>query len=1109
MNLKQPLLGISPAALLMLVLVFNSCQKEEKNSLFVALPSEQTGLTFENKLKPSPSFNMFKYMYFYNGAGVGAGDFNNDGLIDLFFSANQGDNKFYINKGKLHFEDVTAQVGIVNDGGWSSGVSVVDINADGMLDIYVSRVSGIETLIGKNELWVNQGIKNGLPHFKEMAADYGIDYSGYCSQAAFFDYDLDGDLDMFLLNHAIDQNGTFAPRTKFIGTHQDKVGDRMYRNDGARFTDVTEESKINSSAISFGLGVVVTDINLDGWPDVYVANDFHENDYMYINQKNGTFTDESSNMFMHTSMYSMGVDAGDFNNDGLTDIVSMDMLPSDPYMIRRSLAEDDYDIYYYKIKTGYSYQYTRNNLQLNRGNGVFSEIGTYAGIYATDWSWSTLWVDFDNDGWKDLFVSNGIPKRMNDIDYVNFVSNGEIQAKLRANKIEQKDMALVDKFPEIKLANRFFLNKRNYQFDDVARLIDNNTPSFSNGACYADLDNDGDMEIIVNNVDDHAIIYENLTSSKKSNAHYLDLKLKGDSTNPFALGARGFVFAGKNIQAYENTPVRGFQSSMQLPMHIGLGDFKIDSITLVWPDNTFQNIDSSLRDTLIEIKKSSKQLFNFSLITNRKGNSELKFSEVTKSLKIAAKHEENSFPEFTREPLIPRMISTDGPALAVADINHDGREDIFLGSSKTSKAILLVQEKSGEFKEMTQPDFEADVMNEEIDACWVDVNNDGHLDLAIANGGNEFYGKDAHLSPVIYLNDGTGKLNKKKDAFENVFANASSIMANDFDADGDMDLFLAGRSVPWEFGADPSSSLLMNDGHGKFSDVTIKFAPDLTKSGMITDALWYDMDGDGHSDILTCEDWGGINLYLNKQGKFILTKLTERKGWWNFVVPIDIDKDGDIDIIAGNQGLNCKLKASPEQPVRLYYNDFDGNGKKEQIVTYYVNGEEIPFMGKGDLQKLMPVLKKKFLYAEDYAKASLREIFPSEKLDQAKQLMVDYFANAILLNNGKGNFTLKELPAENQFSCLKSGIEINIDSKSSAVLLFGNFYQNNIQIGRNDADFGSLLFYDGNEKLHSELIDGLILKGQVRKVEVLMVHDKPHYVLAMNNDSLRVITPAK
>jgi hypothetical protein len=1048
-------------------------------------------------------------MYFYNGAGIGAGDFNNDGKIDLFFSANQSRDRLFLNDGHFHFKDVTASSGLVADNGWSTGVSVVDINNDGLLDIYVCRTSGFESLRQANQLWVNKGNNNGIPRFENEAAKYGIDFSGFCTQAAFFDYDLDGDLDMFLLNHAINQNGTFAPRQKFAGSYDEKAGDRMYKNDGEKFSDVTHESKINSTAISFGLGVVVTDVNLDGWPDIYVGNDFHENDYLYINQKDGTFSDEAPQRLMHTSMYTMGVDAGDFNNDGLVDIVSMDMLPADPYMIRRSLAEDDYDIYYHKIKTGYSFQYTRNNLQLNRGNGMFSEIGTYSGIYATDWSWSSLWVDFNNDGWKDLFVSNGIPKRMNDIDYVNFVSNREIQEKLASDRIEEKDMALVNKFPEIKLPNYFFLNDgRNYGFADVSKQVEGIAPSFSNGAIYADLDSDGDMDIVANNIDDFPSVYENLSKKKSDGSHYLDIQLSGAVRNPFAVGAKLYAFSGDQIQALESMPVRGFQSSMQIPVHVGLGKNPIDSIVVVWPDNSFQTVASHIVDTTLNVTyKPTGKSFDFGLITRRNKLTTDEFTDITKNVNVQLYHDENFFPEFTREPLIPRMISTEGPALAVGDMNRDGLEDLFLGSSKTSAAVTLVQNKSGQFIRLEQPGLEKDISNEEVSACWADFNNDGFLDLAVANGGNEYFGNDKHLTPCIYLNDGFGKLQKKEDAFAKLFVNASSVCSYDFDKDGDMDLFVGGRSVPWQYGMKPPSFMLANNGKGQFEDVTSKIAPDLLTAGMITDAIWYDVDKDGDKDLLTCEDWGGVNIYFNKSGRFQGKRVTAKNGWWNFILPIDLDNDGDIDIIAGNQGLNQKLKATVDEPVRLYYNDFDGNGRGEQVLTYYLNGEEIPLMGKGDLQKLLPMIKKKFLYAEDYAKAQLRDILPREKLEGSQILSVDYTASTAFLNNGKGDFDAKALPPEVQFSSMKCAAPLYpSDDGLTDIVIFGNFYQNNIQLGRSDADFGTLLVNKGHGEFAATSINGIVLKGQVRRVNQIRSTGRNAFVLAMNNDSLRIIT---
>lgn len=494
--------------------------------MFEVLRDNITGIHFTNKLTPGNKFNMFYYMYFYNGAGIGAGDFNEDGKIDLFFASNQSDNKLYLNKGKMSFEDVTKQAAIPEDGGWSTGVSVVDINNDGLLDIYVCRVGNYETLKSKNQLLICKGIKNGIPYYEDEAAKYGLDFSGFSTQALFFDYDMDGDLDMFLLNHSVHQNGNYQPRKNFLGTYSPLSGDRIFRNDGDHFTDVTRQTGINSSAISYGLGVAASDINLDGWPDLYVGNDFHENDYLYINQKNGTFSEENNQRLMHTSQFSMGVDIADANNDGYPEIISMDMLPSDPYILKRSLGEDDYDIFYEKISYGYNYQYTRNNLQFNRKNGMFSEVGLYSGVYATDWSWAPLWMDFDNDGLKDLFISNGIPKRMNDMDYVNFISSEEGMEKLRDTSKDVRNMELINKFPEIKIPNKFYRNKGDLSFSDLTDEIENNQPTYSNGAVYADLDNDGDLDVVVNNIDDPVLIYEN-KSNDSLQTSFADITLKG------------------------------------------------------------------------------------------------------------------------------------------------------------------------------------------------------------------------------------------------------------------------------------------------------------------------------------------------------------------------------------------------------------------------------------------------------------------------------------------------------------------------------------------------------------------------------------------------------
>jgi enediyne biosynthesis protein E4 len=1091
------------------VLFLSACKTNYKKTspLFTALDYTQTGLDFNNKLTPTNQFNMFKYMYFYNGGGIGAGDFNNDGLIDLFFSANQTDNKLYLNKGKLKFEDVTKEAKIPEDGAWSTGVSVVDINNDGLLDIYVCRVGNYETLHGKNQLLICKGIdKNGVPYYDDEAAKYGLDFSGFSTQAVFFDYDMDGDLDMFLLNHSVHQNGTFAPRANFLGTYNALSGDRIYRNDGNKFTDVTRQTGINSSAISYGLGVAVADINLDGYPDLYVGNDFHENDYLYINQKNGTFKEENNDCLMHTSQYSMGVDIADVNNDGYPEIISMDMLPSDPYILKRSLGEDDYDIYQYKISSGYNYQYTRNNLQLNRRNGMFSEVGLFSGVYATDWSWAPLWVDFDNDGLKDLFISNGIPKRMNDIDYISFVSNTEVQRKIIENRMEEKDTALIKRFPEIKIPNRFFKNEGNLSFDDLANSISNDEPTYSNGAVYADFDNDGDLDVVVNNIDEAALVYEN-NSNNSNNTNYVDVKLKGSADNINATGTKIILFADGGIRTYENNPVRGFQSSMQLPVHIGLNNTTVDSAFLIWPDNSFQRIQLSPAQKSISFTYTQHlPKFDYTRITTHNPNTTNIAVDITKQTNLLYRHQENPFVEFDREPLIPHMVSTEGPALAVADINHDGLEDVFIGSSKDKKSAVFLQQSNGKFMRIHEPSIDADSTYEDVDATWADVNNDGHLDLIVASGGNEYYGTDKYLLPRLYMNDGKGKLTRLDNAFNGLYVTESCIIPYDFNNDGFVDLFIGGRSVPWDYGKTPSSYLLQNDGKGHFKDVTESYSKELSTIGMVTQAIWFDIDKDGDKDLLITTEWNGIYAFINDRGKFTKKTFTDKKGWWNFIIPVDINNDGNIDLIAGNLGLNSRLKASDKEPVRLYYNDFDGNGKKEQVVTYYLQGHETPFAGKDELQKQIPIIKKKYLYAEDFAKASLKDIFTSEKLDNADVLSANYFSNSILINQGNLNFKLQALPWQAQLTSYRDAVIINANNDNLPdILLMGNYYDNNIQMGRYDADFGTILVNKGNGNFSVESLNTLQVKGQIRHIKKITINKKEAFILARNNDSAMVI----
>ncbi|MEO7314086.1 MAG: VCBS repeat-containing protein [Ginsengibacter sp.] len=1091
------------------LLVLLGCQsKPTVPALFEVVDQKITGLDFVNKLTPTKEFNIFKYLYYYNGAGIGAGDFNNDGKIDLFFAANQGQDRLYLNQGELNFKNVTTEAKIPADNSWSTGVSVIDINNDGLLDIYICRVGKYENLDSRNQLLICQGIdKNGVPFYKDMAKEYGLDFKGFCTQAVFFDYDMDGDLDMYLMNHSIHQNGTFGIREKLLATKSPISGDRLFRNNGDNtFTEVTDVSGIHSSVLGYGLGITVSDIDLDGYPDIYVGNDFHENDYLYINQRNGTFKDELTEKIMHTSQFSMGVDIADLNNDGFAEIISMDMLPSNREILKRSLGEDEYDLFYNKITYGYNFQYSRNNLQYNRRNGLFSEVGLYAGIEATDWSWAPLFMDFDNDGLKDLFISNGISKRLNDIDYINYVTDGALQKKMNTNQMNENDLDLINKFPQTKIPNRFFKNKGELSFEDVGNQVSGNSDSYSNGAVYADLDNDGDLDIVVNNVDAPATVYKNTTNDIKQR-DFLSIQLHGPPTNINALGAKVIVFVDKQIRTYENYPVRGFMSSMQVPIHIGLHAATVDSILLIWPDNTFQHISYQKNESKITVNhKEGLPQFDYRIITEHSVSTLRKMKDITSQTGIIYVHEENAFQEFNRELLLPHMLSTEGPALVVADMNGDGLDDVFIGASKWKKPAVFLQQASGKFIKSTQPDLEKDSTYEDVGACIIDVNNDGFPDLIVASGGNEYYGKDVNLTPRIYFNDGKGNFLKNPQAFDSLFINASCVVPYDFNNDGFVDLFIGGRSVPWNYGEIPRSYLLQNDGKGNFKDVTNSRAKDLSNIGLVTSALWYDIDKDGDQDLIITLEWGGIISFMNTKGNFSKKMLTDKKGWWNFVLPVDVNNDGHIDFIAGNLGLNSRLKASEKEPVRLYFNDFDDNGKKEQLLTYYLDGKEIQFANKGELERQIPIIKKRFLYASDFAKATLEEIFTKEKLKSADTLTANYFPNALLLNDGKMNFSVQSLPWQAQLTSYKTAVLINANGDDLPdILLGGNYYDNNIQMGRYDADFGTILVNRGKSKFNAESINGLQIKGQVRHIQKIKIAGKEAFILAKNNDSLQVI----
>ncbi len=1086
--------------LVWVVFLFSCKQEDKKENLFTLLTGDDTGIDFQNKLNLTTEMNIFKYMYYYNGGGVGVADFNNDGLKDIFFTGNMVENELYLNEGNLKFKNVTNKAGIKKDAAWSNGVSVVDINNDGMMDIYISQVGEFDIFKGHNQLFVCQKIENGIPVYQEMSAQYGLDLVGYGTHAVFFDYDLDGDLDMYQLNHSTHNNGTFGQRPSFLGTYHAQSGDKMMRNDKGRFTDVTKESGIHSSVIGYGLGVVASDINLDGYPDLYIGNDFHENDYLYINQGNGTFKDVTPDQLMHTSRFSMGVDAADLNNDGYNEIISLDMLPEKADILKRSENDEDISLFKFKLDYGYNYQYSRNALQLNNGDGSFSEIGMYSGVHATDWSWSPLFFDIDQDGKRDLFISNGIPKRMNDLDYINFVSDQDWQWKTSHNELTQKELDLIMKIPELKLDNKIFLQDGELRFNDKSDAVANLLPSYSSGSAYADFDNDGDLDVVVNNINEKPFIYRNDVQRAADRQKALRIRFKGQAGNINAIGTRIIVKAGGQKYYAENYPVRGFQSSFMEDLFLATGKAKPDSLTVIWPDQSYQSTALGMDSIHILTYKTGLPKFDYKSLV---GTKVMAWTDNTPSAGINYKHTENPYIEFHREPLVPFSCGEEGPASAVGDIDGDKKEDVFLGASKTFKPKIYKQTANGTFRLVPQADLDADSTYEDVDAVFADVNNDGAKDLIVASGGNEYSLKNDFMKPRLYLNDGRGQFKKKADAFGEVRLNASAVKISDINNDGLPDVWFFGRSVPYQYGQIPASYVLINTGNGNFKDKTAELAPTLSKLGLVTAAQLADIDGDRDLDVVVACEWDGILALKNENGKFILQHLYDGRGWWSSLYIDDVDGDGKVDIIAGNQGLNTRMKASPEKPVHMYLADMDNNGTAEQVVTYFIGDREIPLANKTELEKKLPPIKKKFLKASDFAKADVKEILSFYDLKKAEKKEVNQFANLILYQKSAGKFTEQALPFTMQFSPLTA-----IAPMGKQQWLIGmNKYNGNIQIGRYDADFGGILSFESGQ-LKYEKLPGLILKGAIKKMVPIVVNGKKQYLVVKNNDSCQLIAPA-
>ncbi|RIV34661.1 hypothetical protein D2V08_04555 [Flagellimonas lutimaris] len=1076
-------------------LILTSCGKNKVNTLFVKKDSRHTGIKFNNHLEQTPELNILNYLYFYNGAGVAAGDFNGDGLVDLYFTSNQNEDKFYLNQGNLKFKDVTVPSNLINQTGWTTGVTHADVNNDGLLDIYVCNVGDHGAISGQNLLYINQGNnEQGIPTFKEEAAKYGLDFIGYSTQAVFFDYDLDGDLDMYLLNHSVNPNRSYGKgaKRKIVDSMS---GDIFFKNEDGKYIDVSKEAGIFQGTIGYGLGLAISDVNNDGYPDIYIGNDFFENDYLYINQKDGTFKEiisEDDKKLGHTTHFSMGNDIADINNDGLSDILSLDMLPEDLETYKTSGLEYPYPVYQQYLKNGFAPQYMSNALHLNLGDENFAEIANLSGIDATEWSWGALLADFDNDGFKDVFVSNGIQGVTNDMDYINYISNEEIQQNIEKG-LSDKDMELIDRLPQKKVQNYFYKNYDGTRFTNVTDTWAPKIDSYSNGCIYTDLDNDGDLDIVVNNVNQEAFVMENTLNT----GNYVKIQFQGGPKNKFGIGAKAIVFNKKGQSVQENVATRGFMSAKDNSLTFGAGkDSIIDSIQIIWPKGNFETLYKIATNQVLKVSHSNAS-GNYFEDTIHKTYPEYEHS----SKNIDFVHKEYPTLDFDRNPLTPFAYSNEGPSAAVADVNDDGLDDVFICGGKKQASKLYLQDDRGNFNGHQTQLFEEDAINEDIDQVFVDTDNDGDLDLIVVSGGNEFTnGKP--IQPRLYRNT-KGTFTKEEKIFEELEVNASKIDAVDFDNDGDLDLFISSNAVPTQFGKKSQQYLLENDGIGNFQEVTTSFAPELKNIGNVRDFVWKDLDKNGFQDLIVAGHWIPITIFLNngkKLSPYENNGLAKTNGWWNCIELADMDNDGDLDILAGNWGLNTKFNASAEKPVTLYINDFDGNGSIETVVTHYHGERETAFASKDELAKQMPFLNKKFLFYKDFAKASLEELFGTDKLKEATKRKVYILSTSYFENDGNNNFKLKELPRLVQSSSVNDiHLVKNNKEKINEILMVGNNFEISTQLGRLDASHGFLLQNSDNGDISWK--QNLGISGAARKIEKINCNGNEEFIITMNNDA--------
>jgi hypothetical protein len=1073
---------------LLVTIVLFSCRPESANTLFDDLGPAETGLRFANVLSNSEQFNMIDYLYYYDGGGVAVGDINNDGLSDIYLVSNEGQNGLFLNLGNMKFKDISQTAGVTSPGKWKNGVSMVDINGDGLLDIYQCRLGDYKGIKGKNELYVNQGDLT----FTEEAAKYNLDFVGFSTQAAFFDMDNDGDLDVYLLNHSVHSRRSFGTTDLRIDVDS-AAGDKLYRNDGLLYKNISAEAGIFRSQIGYGLGIGLSDINRDGYTDIFISNDFTENDYLYLNNKDGTFNEVFPKVADHASLSSMGNDLADFNNDGLTDIFTLDMLPRDAIVMKSTIGEDPEPIFRMKISFGYMPQYKRNTLQLNRGDGTFSDIAMMAGVHSTDWSWAPLLADFDNDAWKDIFISNGIPGRPNDKDYLEFIEQPGVM-----NNPSIPDSVLLMAMPEGKVANYFYRNNQDLTFQDVSDKWGVAPQRITNGIAYGDLDNDGDLDLVLNNLNANAVIKRNNTNMLFEH-NYLAIDLHGNNGNSKAIGAKVEVFDKERYQYHESFPVRGFKSSVEPRLHLGLGSSKvIDSIKISWPIGGMTTLTNVNANQLLDIVAPTDHIQTMAESSGHAAFEKIPSGEMG----VNYVHLENKFIEFNREPLIPHMHSQEGPALAIADINGDGLDDFFVGGAKYQAGTVYIQQKSG-FIALKQEALIEDKLTEDVDACFFDFDKDGDQDLVVVSGGNEFIGESNNRQPRLYENNGTGIFTELSSVFAGIYHTGSAVAVHDYDGDGWEDLFFGSLVEPWNYGAKPQSFLLRNI-NGKTFENRTEVLPQNGYFGMINDATWVDLDNNGSQSLVLVGEWMEVTIINVKEKEFDMVTIPQSQGWWKAVEHVDIDNDGDQDLLVGNLGLNSKIKASKKDPLRLYLNDFDKNGKIDPLITTSLDGREELFSYREQLQRQIPSIGSQYPNHKLYAEASIKDLF-GNKLSEAEMLKVTELRSGIFVNDGSG-FRFKAFPNIMQISVIQDFLvsDFNADGQKD-LFTVGNLYAATMKEGRYAGGRGMFCLGPFSQWPNPMNVRGLGLKGDKRSAKQLLFQGEKFILIATNNDSLQWI----